>query len=786
MEHEAGSGADVAQAMGVTWGVLDFMSTTPTAEGYLVEAVDAGTTNFGNPEAQFEIVRSLLTDGSLAVLQGWDNREVLIRLKLSAPLATAGPALAAAERALMDQIRADSKAPLVYVPPASGSATCVFDVVAADLDRDNTDGWDFDETEYEYRCYLLTLTCLPFARPENPVSVAAIPLPPPTPTNVTVDDGTSLTPWSADAEGFGTVTRTNLATNPAPASTAGYTAGNSTLTMSAGWLRIWSPSGSSSNDTYASVGGDAGALRLGMQAGNTYTVSAERGASAVHSTNVSVRAERIVVFHRIGTATYTTVMSTPGLGRQSVTFTLPAGTTEAFVRLYNGSANPTLTGGDFYTDWRKVLVEQAGTAGTYFNGHTLTAGGTSYGWTGTPDASTSVAATIPVPYISSGAVTLSAAPHASGAERTVTLTRAGSVTMTSTPYLRVSLASTTVSMRFRIAGSAATPVAVTASAISGFTDYYFTTGDFDTVEVEGYLPSGTSTTAGSLRVAHIERTDTIAGAGSTARQQSRTAEVIGSAPTQAAIRLYDPTPAALGTEILVHSSRNTAWQPPLRTRMVSSATVTPDSAMVSGNRNTLTSAMTFRIPASMLTEGTYALMGRLSVTTAGTLTWTAKMVNAAGAATVGSSRVVTGNAALTVTSGYSLFTLGSVVLPVLAVEDDQMVELVLTGTANMTIDEAWLFGLDDGALTWVRDADSLSWIEIRSPELGAARPSVYGGTGVLGDNSSCIDWKCEAFGAHRFDPGLMQVFTLTTTSLVSQSTLEYPPRYFGHVEGEAA
>ena len=57
---------------------------------------------------------------------------------------------------------------------------------------------------------------------------------------------------------------------------------------------------------------------------------------------------------------------------------------------------------------------------------------------------------------------------------------------------------------------------------------------------------------------------------------------------------------------------------------------------------------------------------------------------------------------------------------------------------------------------------------------------------MLDDNSVCIDWKCESFGAHRFDPGLMQIFTVTTTSKVSQSTLEFYPRYHSHVEDDAA
>lgn len=191
------------------------------------------------------------------------------------------------------------------------------------------------------------------------------------------------------------VTRTNLVTNPAPASTATYTpnAGAATVSLVSGWLRVQAIS-TTSTDSFAAVGGDAGGgLRLGMQAGKTYTISAERGSTNKRGDLYNTtRHERIVVLHRIGAAAYTIATSALGSGRQSVTFTLPAGTTEAFIRLYNGSADPYNTG-PYYTDWRNVMLEEAGTAGGYFSGSTAdaTVDYTAYdrAWTGTANASTS-------------------------------------------------------------------------------------------------------------------------------------------------------------------------------------------------------------------------------------------------------------------------------------------------------------------------------------------------------------------------------------------------------------
>lgn len=552
--------------------------------GYAVEAMADGT-HFGNPQALIEVVKSLLTDGSLAVLEGWDNREAPIRLRLSAPTAIAGPALAEAEKALMLAVTARSKAPLVYIPPAQDAVTCVFDVVAAKLERDVSEDWDLEEVRREYRYYLLTLTCLPFARTEESVVVPALAPPPITPTTVIIDDGSSLTNWTASG----------ALTGPPP----------------------------TSGDTTAS--------------------------------------------------------------------------------------------------------------------------------------------------------------HAM-------LTRTGAVALGATPYLKVTVNATyngvASSPSFSIDGDIA---AGTIIAQSGNVYYLEPGADFTTLRVLA-VPTATWNPfpPSTVQVTEVARTNVLPVSGTT-RQQTRTATVQGSAPTQAAIRLFDATPADLGVDVLVYTTTNTNLSPALRPWRVSSAAVTADAAMVSGGRNTLTSSMVFEIPAAKFTEGTYALMGRLNVTTGGDLTWSARMVNAAGATTLGSAITTSGTVTLGVTTGYEVLNLGSLGLPVVAVEADQMVELTLTGTANMTFDEGWLFGLDDGALTWIRDATTdLQWIEIRSPELSATRPSVYGGTGAVGNGAACIDFMCRSFGAHRFEPGLMQVFTVTTTSLVSQSELEFYPRYHSHVEGSAA
>ena len=598
----------MTQQHSLTWGALDFVDPNPTDAGYLLEACADGS-NFGNPKALIQTVRSLLTDGSLAVIENWDNREIPIRIRISAPDAIAGPALAAGEAALMAELRAESKAPLVFTPPATDAPASYYDVVVAELERDYGGDWDAEESLREERYYLLTLTCLPFARPEATTVVAALgsPVPPGSATVTNIDDGTSTTNWAY------TGTRFNMATLP-PA-----------LVSSGG----------------AVVGS--------------------------------------------GTVHYGTPTIAP-----------------------------------FYE-----------------------------------------------------------------------VARTGTISFATEPYLRVSASvSGDGGATFSVSG-VGTLIASNPSAIAGATDYYYDPPGSSISSLNCRVTGTVGAPEGAamgISIHHVATTNTIGDATtSTTRQQARVASVSGSAPTQAAIRLYDATPAALGTEILVHTSRNSSWQPPLRRWRTSGSAVTADAAMISGGRHTLATASVFRIPANLLTEGTYSLMARLNVTTLGTVGWSAKMVSSAGATTVGSSVVTSGSVTVGVTSGYQVINLAALPLPVVKAEADQMVELTLTGTSNMTVDEVWLFGLHDGVLTWLRDADSLTWIEIRSPELGAARPSIYGGTGAKGANSIDVSWKAAgatygSFGAHRFDPGLMQIFTVTSTSLVSQSEIEFYPRYHSHVE----
>lgn len=187
---------------------------------------------------------------------------------------------------------------------------------------------------------------------------------------------------------------TNMVPNPSIADLTGYTAGNATITASTAWalngttsLQI-SPN-TASNDSYASVNGDTSGVRLGLTAG-TYTFSGTIRLAAAQTGTIGANARTIEVFTSTTLGTYTTTLSTQapnaaGTTRLSVTFTVPANPTEAFIRLYNGASSGN---GDVF--WDSLLLETGSTLNPYFDGTTAAAGDYTYGWTGTANNSTSI------------------------------------------------------------------------------------------------------------------------------------------------------------------------------------------------------------------------------------------------------------------------------------------------------------------------------------------------------------------------------------------------------------
>lgn len=146
-------------------------------------------------------------------------------------------------------------------------------------------------------------------------------------------------------------------------------------------------------DSYVSVGGDTGDMRLGMTAGKTYTLSATGSVRATLGGATGPRALRIGVFYKVrGEAGYRESFS-PALPTQvnastrvAVTFTLPPDTIEAFVRMYHGRGSGTVT-------WALPRLSEQTEPGPhntdYFWGGKPSNSAYIYTWNGNADASAS-------------------------------------------------------------------------------------------------------------------------------------------------------------------------------------------------------------------------------------------------------------------------------------------------------------------------------------------------------------------------------------------------------------
>ncbi|WP_156122570.1 hypothetical protein [Microbacterium hominis] len=155
---------------------------------------------------------------------------------------------------------------------------------------------------------------------------------------------------------------------------------------------------STSADSYISIGGDVGAMRLGMQPGKTYTFSASGKIAAGDGVMLGAdsfgRARRLVV-HTWSAARGYQVWTSPAVpnlygatARVAVTFTVPPDATQAWLRAYHGvSGSGKITWGLFRLSETGPGTEADNSV--YFWGGKPSSGGYTYSWASTADASLS-------------------------------------------------------------------------------------------------------------------------------------------------------------------------------------------------------------------------------------------------------------------------------------------------------------------------------------------------------------------------------------------------------------
>jgi hypothetical protein len=169
------------------------------------------------------------------------------------------------------------------------------------------------------------------------------------------------------------------------------TAYASTVWTSRGTKSLRITPASSLIDTRAGLGGDTGAMRLAMVAGRTYTASAVLHLEKALTGTLGATSRCLVAIWKDSGGTYQSVgsASIPNVdgstGRVSVTFTIPTGATEAFIRAYDGA---TYGGGDMWVD---EFMLSEGASSTYFDGSMVsTDPDLNYVWSGAANASSSL------------------------------------------------------------------------------------------------------------------------------------------------------------------------------------------------------------------------------------------------------------------------------------------------------------------------------------------------------------------------------------------------------------
>lgn len=199
----AAGGGDpfTATGHGLTLGSLDLLGQIPQG-GYTIEVLGDDAT-WGSPKPITVAMQGLVRQGARVALEGWENREVFLRVTVRA---STGDGLADGEAALFREMGRRNE--LTWTPPAKFSAPTVFVVEWAELEHEFD---DLEEVEGE-RTYGIRLVCRPFARSVDrwvsevmsapPAVEAAAP--------IVVDAGTSTTGWAASYYGVVSTTGTSV------------------------------------------------------------------------------------------------------------------------------------------------------------------------------------------------------------------------------------------------------------------------------------------------------------------------------------------------------------------------------------------------------------------------------------------------------------------------------------------------------------------------------------------------------------------------------------------------
>jgi hypothetical protein len=354
-----------------------------------------------------------------------------------------------------------------------------------------------------------------------------------------------------------------------------------------------------------------------------------------------------------------------------------------------------------------------------------------------------------------------------------------SVSLTGLPYLRVVCLSPPHSANpgFKVNGAD-----VTVVARSGDT-YWLDVSAVSVLNTLRVTMFTISSTPPSGWVDDVAATNTLT-TGSTGRQNARQIPVSGSARAQASLSLNaDPDP--LGTVLVHTTSRTGVMQPPLRTALIPGPTQTTDGSTVSGATSNLGTIHHFDLPATVVADGGHLLLARVKDASAGDVSIAWSAVSRMGdpddlGSYVDVGETESGTHTATLAAGeWTVVTVAALIMPPTRVGRNGYVRVSLSGPAGLLLDEAWLFDVENGRLTWIDAGESFAvWLDVASIEDPVS--SLWRGNNFDRSDQIHAGPDTQSWGVHEFIPPLVDVFTVTTESTAAELALDYYPRWHTH------
>lgn len=376
------------------------------------------------------------------------------------------------------------------------------------------------------------------------------------------------------------------------------------------------------------------------------------------------------------------------------------------------------------------------------------------------------------PTVSGGAIVIDAdVPTGGSVPGVLTYAPASPVSMSTTPYFYLDWKMVDVTAdklpTVRADGAELTRLTSVAQP-NGYTRTTFMCPDASVaafkIKAPVAKPKGTSA-FGDFMVDQIVKTN-VAPVLGTSRQKIMDLPVLGSARAVGTLKIEHET-SALG-DVLLYSYEDdgSGYTPDLR-RWLTSTAGTTDATTVSGATNALGSNV-YAVPLNILRPGAHLLLARAKVSLAGTVT-------------------INGKSVVFADTNYKIITLGVENVADHVPGSAFSHTITITGSGGtITLDEAWLFYMGDGAhlsqfslgTSSPTASGSSNRLFLKNATPDHPWPSAWRGT--LADESDARVVTDFTWAQHELTPGGVKVFAVTTNALDATTSASYYPAWHTH------